>query len=358
MSIKGKGFFIFQIPDCEGGDPRAIAETAEAAGLAHIWLKIADGTNPFGVGITQPVVAALHAKGIAVWGWHYVYGNDPSGEASVALRRVSELKLDGYVVNAEVEYKNKQASARRFMSDLREALPDVPIALSSYRFPDFHPELPWAEFLEKCDYHWPQVYWVEAHNAGAQLRTSKKHCDALPNAKPYYATGAAYSDNPNKWNPTAADVQDFLDSARVLGLEAVNFFSWDYCRAHYPAIWQTISDFTWPVPSPVIFAEAYLAALNAHDADAVTALYADNATLVTRDRILRGAGAIRVWYGQYFDSMLPEATFTFKKTNKMGDMHFINWDADSSAGQVRKGRDTVMLSRGKVSLHFSFFTIR
>lgn len=361
MSIKGKGFFIFQIPECEGGNPDSIASVAQAAGLAHVWVKIADGTKPFGVGHTKPVVDALHRKRIAVWGWHYVYGNDPTGEASVAVRRYKELNLDGYVINAEVEYKNRKAAARRFMSDLRDALPDAKIALSSYRFPDFHPELPWGEFLEKCDYNWPQVYWVESHNAGAQLRTSKKQCDALPNAKPYCATGASYSDNPNKWNPTPAEVKDFLDSARALDLDAVNFFSWDYCRAHYPAIWKTISDFNWPVPPttpPVAFEEAYLSALNAHSVDEVMRLYNDNATLVTRDRILRGADAIRVWYGQYFDATLPNAVFTFKKTNKLGDMNFITWGAESDAGKVTNGRDTVMVSKEKVSLHFSYFTVR
>ena len=312
----------------------------------------------------------MHAKGIEAWGWHYVYGDDPAGEASVAVRRFNELELDGYVVNAEVQYKHKNAAARRYMSLLRDALPDAKIALSSYRFPNYHPELPWAEFLEKCDYHFPQVYWVEAHNAGAQLRESKKQCDALPNAKPFYATGAAYSDNPNVWNPAPADVQELLQTACGLGIEAVNFFSWDYCRTHYPSIWQTISDFEWEFPpitppeppappvEPVSFEEAYLIALNVHSVDEMMKLYKDNATLVTRDRILRGTDSIRVWYRQYFDTMLPNAVFTFKKTNKIGDMHFINWNAEADTGNVTNGRDTVMVSKDKVSLHFSYFTVR
>ncbi len=362
MSIKGKGFFIFQIPNCEGGDPDAIASVAQAAGLSHVWVKIADGTNPFGVGHTKPVVNALHDKGIAVWGWHYVYGYEPAGEASVAVRRFKELNLDGYVVNAEVEYKNKVAAARRLMSDLRNGLPDAKIALSSYRFPNYHPELPWTVFLEKCDYNWPQVYWVEAHNAGAQLRESKKQCDALPNAKPYYATGAAYSDTPNKWNPTPADVEDFMATAREMGIEAVNFFSWDYCRAHYPAIWKTISNFDFPAAPPVTppatFIEAYLAALNAHSVDEMMKLYQSEATLVTRDRVLSGADSIRIWYGQFFSEVLANGEFVFSKVNKLGDLRYIIWEAESDTGRVSKARDTVLLREDKAKFHFSYFTVR
>jgi len=32
-----------------------------------------------------PVAAALHAKGIQVWGWHYVYGQQPVDEAKAAV---------------------------------------------------------------------------------------------------------------------------------------------------------------------------------------------------------------------------------------------------------------------------------
>ncbi|NOY99431.1 MAG: nuclear transport factor 2 family protein [Chloroflexi bacterium] len=363
MSLKGKGFFIFQIPDCEGGDPDAITAVARAAGLGHVLVKIADGANPFGVGITAPVVQALQGAGISVWGWHYVYGNDPAGEARVAVRRFNELGLDGYAVNAETEYKNKNAAARRFMSDLRAGLPDAKIALSSYRFPNYHPELPWKTFFEKCDYNMPQVYWVEAHNAGQQLRWSKAQFDAMGVDLPFVPSGAAYSDDPAKWNPTPADVKDFLQTVRDLNMEAANFFSWDYCRRHLPKLWKTVSDFDWPAPPPppappAEFVTAYHDALNAHAIDDVMRLYRDNAVLVTRDRILRGTESIRTWYGQFFNEILPNGEFQFTKVSEKGDLRFIIWDAASDSGTVSDGRDTVMLSKGKVALHYSYFTVK
>lgn len=255
MTLQGKGFFTFLLRECEGGDPAKIVAEAKAAGLSHVLAKIADGVNAFGVDAsgdyTAPVVTALRAAGIAVWGWHYVYGNNPAAEAAIAISRTQALGLDGYVVDAEEEYKTpgKDAAARQFMAAVRSAL-TCPIALSSYRFPNYHPELPWAVFLEKCDLHMPQVYWEQAANAGSQLRESKRQCDALPNARPYVPTGAAYG-TPPVWNPTPAQISDFLTTAKALGLEAANFFDWDYCKANLPDLWPVIANFDWPAPSQV-----------------------------------------------------------------------------------------------------------
>ena len=172
-NLKGKGAFIWQINRCEGGNPEAIASKAEAAQLTHVLIKIADTRYPFGFDwhkrdLVPPVVDALKNRGMQVWGWHYVKGNDPVGEANVAVARTTQLNLDGYVVDAEHEYKypGKDVAARRYMDELRRGLPNTKIALSSYRFPRYHLELPWASFLEKCDYNMPQVYWERSHNRG------------------------------------------------------------------------------------------------------------------------------------------------------------------------------------------------
>jgi hypothetical protein len=257
MTLEGKGFFTYLLPQCESGDPAAILKMAQAAGLSHVIVKVADGTRPFGIDsagndFTASVVYKLRNAGIAVWGWHYVYGNDPAGEAKTAVLRAQFLGLDGYVVDAEQEYKQpgKDKAARQFMSTLRSAL-DIPLILSAYRFPEYHPEFPWSAFLEFCDYHMPQVYWEQAHNAGGQLRESKRQCDALPNARLYLATGAAYG-TVDGWSATPADVNDFLNTAKALGIPAVNFFSWDYCRANLPATWKAISDFSWTVAAQTI----------------------------------------------------------------------------------------------------------
>ena len=253
MSLQGKGFFISQPYQCEGGNPSAILMTAQAAGLSHVLVKIAEGTqasglNPAGNDLNEPLVQALHATGIAVWGWHNVSGNNPLEEAVLAIRRVHELALDGYVlfVGAAYEQPGKELAARAFMAEVRAELSNVPLALSTYRFPNFHPGLPWAAFLENCDAVMPQVYWEAAHNAGAQLTESLRQYRALPNARPCIPTGAAYG-TPDGWAPTNEDMDDFFVTAKELGVEAVNFFSWDACRNQLPQLWDLIAASKWPV---------------------------------------------------------------------------------------------------------------
>ena len=151
---------------------------------------------------TTPVVNALRAHGIKVWGWHYLYGDNPTSEANVAITRIRQYNLDGYVLDVEKEYKasGKRAAARRFMSQLRTACPNLTIALSSYRYPSLHPQVPWAEFLEKCDLNMPQVYWMKATDPARQLSESLAQYRELEKKlqlppKPYYPIGAAYHEN-------------------------------------------------------------------------------------------------------------------------------------------------------------------
>jgi hypothetical protein len=413
MTLEGKGFFTYLLPQCENGDPAAILAAAQAAGLSHVLVKVADGTRAFGIDsagndFTASVVYKLRHAGIAVWGWHYVYGDDPSGEAKIAVLRAQALGLDGYVVDAEQEYKQpgKDKAARQFMSTLRSAL-DLPLILSAYRFPEYHPEFPWAAFLEFCDYHMPQVYWEQSHNASGQLRDSKRQCDALPNARLYLATGAAYG-TADGWYANPADVTDFLNTAKALGIPAVNFFSWDYCRANLPATWKAVADFAWsvapqtipgpetppvvvtpptetppapvettpiteplaipidttpaeppaspvtppPPPKPVppdAFTAQFIAALNSLQAGQVAALFNTDAVNVRAGQLLRGAASIQSDFAALFASLPAGVKFTLKNFVTGDDVRYMAILAGARPGQV-----SLVLQNGKISLGYLF----
>lgn len=256
--ITGKGFWIWKLRDCEDGDPARIASAAQAAGLSHVLIKIADGVVSANLDkntradLIPPVAASLKAVGMQVWGWHYVYGYYPQQEADIAVRRTLELGLDGYVIDAEREFKQAGWSARAqaFAQAVRRSLAPqgISIALSSYRYPSLHREFPWREFLTQCDFNFPQVYWEQSHNPADQLRRCVREFSTLAPVRPLIPVAPTYKTN--GWMPTPGDLKSFLDAARELNLPAVSFFSWDECRRDLPGLWETVSAETrWGVPA-------------------------------------------------------------------------------------------------------------
>jgi len=364
MSLTGKGFMIWKIRSCESGNAANIAAVAHAAGLSHVHIKIANGINPYNIDtslaadLVPAVVSALRGYGIQVWGWHYVYGDDPAGEARIAVTRVKQLGLDGYVIDAESEYKqpDREDNAILYMNQLRQGLPSLPIALCSYRYPKLHSEFPWKAFLNYCDYNMPQVYWEQAHNPEAQLRTSVSQFQALTPFRPIIPTGPVY--RAGGWEPTDADLNEFMNTAKSLNLSAINYFAWDYGRSILTNLWNTVSSYNWgSAPVYQDISVQYINALNSHDAAKVASLYKSDAVHVTAAQTIQGSNAIQTWYGNLFNQTLPNASFSLTGTTGSGNSRHITWTATSSSGQVRNGNDTLGILNGKIVYHYSYFSI-
>jgi hypothetical protein len=361
-TLQGKGFFIWQIPSCENGDADKIANLAHKAQLSHVMIKIADTVSSYniyeGVDLAPPVVRKLQKLGIQVWGWHYVKGDNPLGEADKGIDRVKTLGLDGYVIDAEGPYKErgKSAAAEKFMDRIRQALPKKPIALSSYRYPSYHPQLPWRQFLEGCDYMMPQVYWMFSDNAGEQLARCVREFQALTPSRTIIPTGAAFKEH--GWKPNSAQIVDFLETAKQLNLPAANLYSWDSCRKYLPDIWNVSRDFEWlPSSSLGDITEQYVEALKSLDPDKVLKLYNQNAVHITSARTIQGFKALRIWYQALFFSLLPNAKFVHTGYSQTENSRHLTWTAASDMGSVHNGSDTFGLYQGKITYHFSSFSI-
>mgnify|MGYP001080204015 FL=1 len=366
MALEGKGMFIWKVPRVEGGNPKAVAAVAKGAGLTHVLLKIANGPHIYHgtwndlTDYTTPLVNELRAQGIKVWGWHYVYGDDPVGEANVAIRRINQYNLDGYAIDAEAEYKKdgRKAAAKIFMSRLRSALPALDIALSSYRFPRWHPQLPWSEFLSGCTYNMPQVYWMKANNPAEQLTRCVQEFQAISPSRPIIPTGAAYSEM--GWQPTSAEVLSFLKAAKSLHLPAVNFWEWYDARSgSMPNVWEAIRDFSWDGTADASdVCEQFMTAMNTHDPNRMLEFYATTAVHITGLRAVQGLLNIRSWYNTFFQRLLPNALFTLTSFSGSGHSRHLTWTATSSAGKVQNGRDTLgFYGDGKIHYHYSYFTV-
>jgi hypothetical protein len=365
MPLLGKGFMIWKIPACEGGSPNQIASEAKKAGLTHVLIKIADGIVAYNINRTEkidlvpPVIQALRGQGIKVWGWHYIYGANPIGEARIAVRRVTELGLDGYVIDAEEEFKaaGSARTARIFMTELRKGLPNKPVALCSYRFPVYHPQFPWDAFLEKCDYNMPQVYWEKAHNPGRHLERCMREFNNMKYVRPVMPTGPMY--RTSAWAPTVEDIQEYLEKVRSLHLSSTNFFTWDYKDTALRPLWDTIAAFPWsPGPAPVKdLAEDYIDALNSRDPARVAGLFRPDAVHITALQTAAGSAAIQDWYSNFFKHVLPNASFKLTGWTGTQTTRHLNWTASAPSGSIRNGSAMIGSVNEKISYHYTKFMI-
>ena len=362
--LEGKGFFIWQIRFCENGDPAAIARLAKKAGFTHVVVKIADAAMAYNVDmetgrdLLPPLVASLREMDIKIWGWHYVYGRMPIEEAEIAIRRVRDFELDGYVIDVESPYKyvRKHEAAGIFMEQVRSGLRDIPIALSSYRYPTFHPQIPWQTFLEKCDINMPQFYWAGAHNPRQQLQRCLAEFQAMEPFRPIIPTGAAFVEH--GWEPYVGDIQEVFAAVKETELSAINFWEWMNCRKNLPQVWDYINDYDWGNGFIGIdITKKYIDLLNNNDIDQVVELYAEDAYMVTDEETLHNREAIRKWYDSFIQDIHLRVGFTRISYDCTGDSCSMEWQANRFDGDVITGKDIFRLKENKIIYHYKSFSI-
>lgn len=367
MSIlQGKGMYLWIISRVEGGDPNAIAEMAKQAGLSHVLIKVADGSGPYNIDKNTgrdnvpALVSALRARGVQPWGWQYIYGRNARTEARIAIQRTQQFDLDGFVVNAEIEFKQKgmDVPALQYMRELRAGLPNTPIGFSSFRYPSMHRPIPFETFLEYSDLNMPQVYWIKSYNPAEQLLKSLREYQGLRVWRPFLPTGASYPEG--SWAPTPKQLTDFMQACKNYDLPGANFWEWYYARKA-PALWEAVKEFDWVAPPPEKprdVSERFIEALNTSDPVKVTALYGTGGVHVTGDRTVQGSEGILTWYNQLLRDKLPNARFAVTGTLQKENMRVVTWTATSSNGQVLDGKDSLGVKDGKIAYHYTYFTVQ
>ena len=358
--IEGKGFFIWKIQECENGDVARIAQTAHQAGLTHVLVKIANGIYDYNYDpvtkkdLVAPLATELAKFGIQTWGWHYVFGNLPYEEARAAIRQINKLPLAGYIIDAEGEYKNRPAAATTFMNHLRDALPYFPMGLSSYRFPRLHMEFPWTEFLARCDFNMPQVYWEQANNPGEQLARSYNEFQSFVTPiRPYLPAGSAYA--VSGWAATSAHILEFMNKALELGFSGVNFWSWDYCRSKLPHLWTTISQFQWPSPPQPAdsIPERLLSFMNGKDIQGIIASYQPGAVHINSARTIQGIAAIQSWYSILLNQSYLNSTFQLITQEVSPINAHFSWKVIGPDHGQLTFTDTVGIENQKIIYHYT-----
>jgi hypothetical protein len=239
QAFQGSGMWIWQLPKSEGGDPAAIAAKAHASGMSTVFVKSADGVTVWDQ-FTPALVAALHAQGLRVCAWQYVYGDHPAEEAQAAAAGVA-AGADCFVIDAESEYEGRYAAAQTYMNALRAAAGETyPIGLTSFPYVDYHPRLPFSVFLGPggAQANLPQVYWKAIGTSVADASARTMMHNRIYRA-PIAPLGQSYD------NPPAADLQSFRQIWASYGAQGLSWWSW---QASSSDAWAT---FAQPAPAPV-----------------------------------------------------------------------------------------------------------
>jgi hypothetical protein len=217
--VRGDASWVWYV-SASGGSGLAIARTAKRRGLDAVYVKSGDGTNYWSQ-FNSDLVDEIHARGLEVCAWQFIYGKDPAAEAKVAARAV-DAGADCLIIDAESDLQGKYAEADTYMRTLRELVgPDYPLALAGFPYVDYHPSFPYSVFLgaDGAQFNLPQVYW---HAIGTPVVTALTHTYEWnrPYDVPLYPVGQTYEDPPRQ------EIRSFRRYARKFGAKGVSWWSW------------------------------------------------------------------------------------------------------------------------------------
>ena len=168
-----QGMWIWYVSRSENGDTASIAARANRFDVGTVYVKGGDGRtmwNQFNGSLLKP----LHARGIDVCAWQFVYGDHPVAEAKIAATAVRR-GADCFVIDAESDYEGKYAAADRYIRTLRSLIgANFPVSLAAFPYADYHPAFPYSVFLGPggATYNQPQMYWKAI---GTSVRTVFAH---------------------------------------------------------------------------------------------------------------------------------------------------------------------------------------
>ncbi|MBN1314167.1 MAG: nuclear transport factor 2 family protein [Anaerolineales bacterium] len=356
MMLYGKGMFIWQLNRIAGGNVSKMVDKALSAGLSHVLIKIADGDRASNRELLKPATIAFQSAGIQTWGWAWIWLEDPVQEAEIAARKCEKLGLDGFVINAEHPAKGKEEQARAYMDMLCDRLRDLPIGLSSYRYPQHHRTVPWEALLSRCTVDMPQMYWAGESPDKCVMDSLDQH-RMFPFSKPVIPTGAAYGEQYGRFyfRSEPHEIKMFLDTVRENGLAAANFWSWDWTEIHGPDLWDAIAAYDWPKPEESLdMGEQFWQALVANDLNMLADLYHSNAIYVSANATVQGPTEIQEQFRILF-SMIPGATFVKDELRTDGMVRYLYWRAESDTCRIINGLDTIGLRSGRIQYHASSY---
>jgi hypothetical protein len=220
-AFDGQGMWIWYVNRSAGGSLPAIVAQAHAAGVSTVFVKSSDGSSNYWSQFSPELVAALHANGLKVCAWQFVYGTAPVGEAELGARAVAG-GADCLVIDAESQYEGHYGAAQQYIATLRAKIgPAYPLGLASFPYVDYHESFPYSVFLgpNGAQFNAPQMYWKDIGTSVANIYVHTYE-ENLIYGRAIAPLGQTYQ------NPSSEELIAFRSLASAYGAHGLSWWDW------------------------------------------------------------------------------------------------------------------------------------
>ncbi len=244
-AFEGQGMWIWYVSRSSKGELPAIVAQAHAAGVSTVFVKSSDGSSNYWSQFSPELVQQLHANGLKVCAWQYVYGTSPVGEAELGARAVA-TGADCLVIDAEAEYEGHYGAAQKYIATLRAKIgPTYPVGLASFPYVDYHESFPYSVFMgpNGAQFNAPQMYWKDI---GTSVATVYSHTfeENLIYGRPIAPLGQTYN------GPSNSELVAFRSLAAAYGAHGLSWWDWQETSARGWAALVEPLNTSLTVPSP------------------------------------------------------------------------------------------------------------
>lgn len=220
-AFEGQGMWIWYVSQSDHGSLPAIVAQAHAAGVSTLFVKSSDGSSNYWSQFSPELVQQLHAGGLKVCAWQYVYGTNPVGEAGLGARAVA-AGADCLVIDAESEYEGHYGAAQTYIAELRAKIgATYPLGLASFPYVYYHTAFPYSVLLgpNGAQFNAPQMYWKAIGNS-VDTAYANTFISNRPYGRPIFPLGQTYE------GPSSSDLVRFREEATLYGASGISW--WDF----------------------------------------------------------------------------------------------------------------------------------
>ena len=220
-AFDGQGMWIWYLSQSDGGSLASIVAQAHTAGVSTLFVKSSDGSSNYWSQFSSSLVQQLHANGLHVCAWQFVYGTNPAGEASLGAEAVAN-GADCLVIDAEGQYEGHYSAAQIYIADLRAQIgPSYPLGLASFPYVYYHTSFPYSVFLgpNGAQFNAPQMYWLDIGNSIDTIYANTYIANRVY-GRPIVPLGQTYS------HPSNTELVRFREEAVDYGAPGISWWDW------------------------------------------------------------------------------------------------------------------------------------